>query len=312
MSQKPSIQITPSTLTVAFPNGEYITVSKDDSRYKKLLKGIKEGNLSYDDFANIKNPEVIINKWMGGKLVKNHEGKISVDLGDGDLRPISIRLAGVLEEFIREGYPADSFAKFAIRLERNRSMRSRDTFYGFIVRYGITITPEGKVRGYKAIKNDWTDKHTGKIDNSIGVTVPRLDRRDVDDDPNKACSFGYHFGSIEYVRRFSSGYGSPGGDRIVVVEVDPEDIVCVPSDCSQQKVRCTQYTVVGEFTGILPAYSGGTKYTDEGSEDDDYDVDDYEWGEFPCDNGDSGFYCPACLTGIGDCYSFCPHCGEEL
>lgn len=36
-----------------------------------------------------------------------------------------------------------------------------------------------------------------------------------------------HVGSLEYVRGFASGYGSEGGDRIVIVEFDPADAVSV-------------------------------------------------------------------------------------
>ena len=50
-----------------------------------------------------------------------------------------------------------------------------------------------------------------------------------------------HVGALAYAITFCSG----GGSRIVICEVDPENVVCVPYDCSQQKMRVCEYKVIG-------------------------------------------------------------------
>ncbi len=60
------------------------------------------------------------------------------------------------------------------------------------------------------------------------------------------------------------GYSGPNGwfhcgnDKIVICKINPKDVVCVPHDMSQQKIRVCEYTVVGDFQGELnrTCYSG--------------------------------------------------------
>jgi hypothetical protein len=108
------------------------------------------------------------------------------------------------------------------------------------------------------IRNDWTDKHTGTILNRPGCT-PDMPRNAVCDDADRGCSKGFHAGSLEYVNGFASRYGDEDGDRIVLVEVDPADVVSIPKDCSCQKVRMCKYSVLQEYNGPLP--DGGIRDT---------------------------------------------------
>jgi hypothetical protein len=87
---------------------------------------------------------------------------------------------------------------------------------------------------------------------------------------------------LEYVE----GYGS--GGHVLVVKVNPEHVVSVPSDHDCTKVRCCEYEVLSEFKGELksPVYSpDGSEYdpTDYDDPTDDYDdstdddvLDDYD------------------------------------
>jgi len=124
-----------------------------------------------------------------------------------------------------------------------------------------------------------------------------------------------HAGSIEYVRHFASGYGREGGDRIVVVEFDPADVVCVPRDSDQQKIRCTQYKVIEEFKGVLSGYAdclqSEVAYTDEGSNYDaaEWDAATIFLGDEPEGDDDT---CPACGELVSPEDNFCSLCGEKL
>lgn len=115
------------------------------------------------------------------------------------------------------------------------------------------------------------------------------------------------------MKNFSSRYGQPGGDRIVVVEFDPADVVCVPRDCDQQKIRCTQYTVVEEFKGVLSGYAGvlsaDLRFTDEGSDE----PVPYEAPQFFDDaDDDDDDVCPACGEIVDPDANYCGFCGERL
>jgi len=61
-----------------------------------------------------------------------------------------------------------------------------------------------------------------------------------------ACHEGYHVGALSYAQGFGHG-----GRRIVIVRVGPENVVCVPYDSSEQKMRVCEYTVVGNYGSRL-------------------------------------------------------------
>ena len=75
-----------------------------------------------------------------------------------------------------------------------------------------------------------------------------------------------HFGGHEYASTF--------GPRMVLVRVDPADLVCVPHDCSQGKVRVCRYWVVKEVPNETKMRSFFASEPDESEEGED--VSEYE------------------------------------
>lgn len=135
--------------------------------------------------------------------------------------------------------------KFWERLRRNPSKRSVDQLWPFLSHQGIPITKDGTFLAYKGVKHDFKDAHTGTIDNKPGV-VNKMPRNQISDDPREACHEGFHVGALSYAKSFS--------DRVIVCEVDPENVVCVPYDSSQQKMRVCEYKVKGQHNGdYLPS-----------------------------------------------------------
>jgi hypothetical protein len=149
----------------------------------------------------------------------------------------------------------------------NPSKRATEELYDFLMHKNLPITDDGCFLAYKRVNADWTDLYSNAIDNSIGQIV-KMSRRKVDDNREMGCSDGLHVGALEYVE----GYGS--GGHVLVVKVNPEHVVSVPSDHDCTKVRCCEYEVLSEFKGELkrPVYSpDGSDYDPS-----DYDSSDYE------------------------------------
>jgi hypothetical protein len=71
-----------------------------------------------------------------------------------------------------------------------------------------------------------------------------MDRDDVDPDRNRTCSAGLHCCSQEYLPEFGCG----AGNKIVEVRVDPKDVVAVPTDYNNTKMRVCKYEVLREIT----------------------------------------------------------------
>ena len=123
----------------------------------------------------------------------------------------------------------------------NPSYSSREQLHGFIEKYLFSITPEGNFLAYRVVTHDWKDKHTRSIDNSVGTTVT-MPRDEVDENPNRTCSAGLHVCGRSYVKSFKHG-----NDRLTLVSVNPRDVVAIPTDYNDAKMRVCEYTVIGEI-----------------------------------------------------------------
>jgi hypothetical protein len=178
-----------------------------------------------------------LQQWLGDKFVVDGE-RITFDNVE---LPASLQVRIWAMASAGES-PGPLFA-FYERLHKNPSFRSRTMLHSFMQHTGIPIEADGTFLAYKGVKHDYTDGYTGKIDNSPGMhhTMPR---NLISDDPNKTCHFGFHVGALGYAGTFS--------ERTVVVRVDPEHVVCVPSDFDAQKMRVCDYTVIANHDGETP------------------------------------------------------------
>jgi hypothetical protein len=192
-------------------------------------------------------------------------------------------------EFMSKGLPFQPLVNFLNNLMENPSMQSQKELYDFLEHENLAITSDGHFLAYKAVRSDFKDKYRGTFDNSIGNVVT-MQRAKVDDNRARGCSDGLHAGALNYV----ASYGSvENGDRIVIVKINPRDVVSVPSDCNCEKLRTCRYEVVGEYQGELlkPLYSSNFSYDEHEEEydDEDYDVDESYWDQFDDEDDDDDY-----------------------
>lgn len=145
-----------------------------------------------------------------------------------------------------KGQSPEPLFKFWERLQKNPSKRSVDQLFPFVAKTDIPIAVDGCFLAYKKVRDDYMDVHSGTISNKPGTTVT-IPRNLVSDDPREACHYGLHVGA----RRYAGTFG--GGGKMVVCKVDPEHVVCVPYDSSQEKMRVCQYFVIGNLGDELPS-----------------------------------------------------------
>ena len=178
--------------------------------------------------------------------------------------------------FMRNGLPYKPLVKFLGKLMDNPSRRSVDELYKFLEHKNMPLTPEGNFLAYKGVNEDFTDKWSGKFDNSVG-NVLEMRRNGVCDDANMGCSSGFHAGSYEYARGYASG-----GGNLLVVEINPADVVSVPHDCSCQKLRTSKYKVVSVYETIeRPALEHELYDSSYGEEyDESVETDEFNEGWF--------------------------------
>jgi hypothetical protein len=176
----------------------------------------------------------------------NDELAFGLELRDGvvyhDDEPIDTELTRRLVEAAQQGFDASNIIAFLNRIQRNPSFSVVQRLYTFLSKHNMPINPDGTFLAYKIVRNDYKDVYTGKMDNSVGkvLSVPRSK---VDDDMDRTCSYGLHACSRAYLPH----YGSGNRDRVVIVAIGPENVVAIPRDYNDAKMRCSGYKVVGEL-----------------------------------------------------------------
>jgi len=147
---------------------------------------------------------------------------------------------------LEEGFDLEPMKNFLKNLMNNPSMRAVSELYDFLEKGELPITPDGCFLAYKVVRSDFKDVHSGTMDNSVGriLTMPR---NAVDDDKDRTCSHGLHFCSVEYLKHFyQPGY------EVVILKINPCDVVSIPADYNNTKGRTCKYEVVGIFKDFNP------------------------------------------------------------
>jgi len=172
-------------------------------------------------------------------------GENIVTIKDGEVlyngKPIHNTLTDRIISMAKEGFDISHMVKFLENLMKNPSYRAVNELYDFLEAGAIPITENGTFLAYKKIRNDWKDIYTGTIDNSIGAVIS-MPRNQVNEDSNQTCSTGLHVCSYDYLPSF----GSTNNDRVVICEINPSDVVSIPKDYNNTKMRCCEYKVIGE------------------------------------------------------------------
>jgi hypothetical protein len=226
--------IGPTFITVML-DGVTHTINGDHGNYDAIREALKA-----KDHARV---EQLINV---AKSVTNYvAGRITIT-GDqvfyGDME-VKGSVVNRIISMMREGFDAQPMINFLERLMQNPSKRAVDELYGFLETTSLPITEDGHFLAYKKVTNDYRDFYTGKMDNSIG-RVLEMPRNQVDDNRDQTCSYGLHFCSLNYLPHYHGGDG-----RVVIVKIDPADVVSIPSDYNNAKGRACRYEIIGEHEG---------------------------------------------------------------
>lgn len=267
-------------LTLVLNNKSY-QVLPDHINYRMILDILPTA--TEEELLKVVDIQKAVATFSDG-LVEIKDGQVTYE-GEVVHGSISKRIL----EFMSKGLPFQPLVNFLNNLMENPSMQSQKELYDFLEHENLAITSDGHFLAYKAVRSDFKDKYRGVFDNSVGQVV-KMQRAKVDDDRARGCSDGLHAGALNYV----ASYGSvENGDRIVIVKINPRDVVSVPSDCNCEKLRTCRYEVVGEYQGELlkPLYSSNFSYDEHEEEydDEDYDVDESYWDQFDEDEDEDDY-----------------------
>jgi len=270
-------------------DGKEYSINAGNSSFSKALEAYNAKD--WESFIYIVNPEIRLKS-----LYASYEG---IEVKDGNLYvfgdPIHSTIAKRVISFIEHGLDCVHLFKFILKLNMNPSKRAVDELYTFLEHRALPVTDNGNFLAYKAVRADYTDKYSGKFLNTID-SVLEMPRNKVDDNKENGCSYGFHAGSVDYAKNFMDRDG-----HLMLVEINPADVVSIPTDCQFQKLRTCKYKVVGEYEIDLndPVYASRFQ-TDQ---DDDVDVWNDEEEEDLCSgcNMEYNSWCCDCEQCGGCC-----------
>lgn len=233
-----------SAIILLLSNGDRIRVEKIDKNYAKILKTFELHKDEQESaIREIINPISKIS--IKGFVINGDDVTYQ-----GESLPQALKTKVI--SIVRDGLPIEHFEKFWEKLRENPSAQSVAELTDFLSYKELPITEDGDLIAYKGVQMNYysstgnrdtrviqgTVNDSGQIYNGVGEVI-EVARNCVDDDRTNECSFGLHCGSLDYARGFAS--------RLVLVKVNPKDVVSVPKDCSFQKCRVSKYEVVSDF-----------------------------------------------------------------
>ena len=202
-------------------------------RSHKMFQQVKE-NLERLQFDKIDFESEVEKSFKKSSVPENVTIKKGIVKVDG--KKIPEVLEKKIVEFYEQGLPLYPIINFYRNMLKNPSEESRKDLFTFLMKNSIPLTEKGMFRAYKKVRSDFTDSYTGKIDNSVGkvVTMPR-DK--VDSDRTVTCSHGLHVASWNYAQDYR-------GEVLLEIQINPQDVVSVPIDYNNAKMRVCKYKVI--------------------------------------------------------------------
>lgn len=234
-NNEPYYRVGEGSIMVMHNDKEHV-VTQEMANYPALKEAVQTKN--WDAVPDLLCENKMISMLTHGRITAK-DGKVFFDNEE-----IHSAEAKHLNYLLDEGFQdkAELFIQWMEKIRQNPSYNCREQAYNFLKHDGMPLTETGNIIGYKGVRHDYKDKHSGEFDNSPGQVL-EMERSGVDDNPNNGCSSGFHIGTYEYANNWA---GSDG--RLMQVEYDPKDIVSVPEEEGHHKLRVCKYKVIRELT----------------------------------------------------------------
>lgn len=256
-----------SNITV-FSNGHMFAATDQHPNWDAIVRGAMANDPEVIDLFDVSQTAAARFERLSDRVtVKN-----GIVFYDND--PVHNALTEQVVRFIREGVEDfKPLINFFEKIQGNPNEHSREQLFEWLNVHDFTILPNGNFVGYKGVRDvdgkyfsishgtaisDGVE-YTGAIPNPIGAVV-EMPRSKVQHDPAVGCHTGLHVGTWNYAHDFAQG-------AVLKIEVDPRDVVSVPTDCGFQKLRTCRYTVLE----VIDAPVSDALDYDHVDEENDYD-----------------------------------------
>jgi hypothetical protein len=207
----------------------------------------------------------------------------AVQINDDEVRYNGMKVNQYLAERIiehwKKDFPIEPLCNFTERLMQNPTFDVREDLFRWLENGNMPVCSNGNFIAYKFVRSNFTPIHNGPYgqDQSVGQTV-EMPREACDSNRNSTCSTGLHFCSFEYLPSF--GYDR-SGNVVIILEIDPADVVAIPTDYNLSKGRTCKFKVIGtvhheDAKEIMGSNIYDYDYNDEDFDDYNDEVDEEE------------------------------------
>jgi hypothetical protein len=213
-----------------------VSVAADEVEYQAILQAIRDG----DQRELLRMLDSKAARLAAAAITTNG----AITISDGAVyhrgKPVNDILTQRMLENLEQGFDLNPMCRFIENLMQNPSYRATEELYPFLESGGIPITVDGHFMAYKAVRSDYMDIFSGTFDNSVGSAC-EMPRNQVNEDSHQTCSNGLHVCSFDYLPNFAHANG-----HVMLVRVNPRDVVAIPADYHNTKMRVSRYVVEGE------------------------------------------------------------------
>lgn len=240
----PSYSITSKVITAIFEDGRPLTISSSNKgQYELAKKAIK--SMNWKAFREAFNSQKSFEKLAAKFSFNTKNGKCY--LGD---KEISNVITGKIKEIWQEGLPTKGLVKFLENTLANPSQKAIEELYFFLEKNGFTLTDDGCFIAWRRVGPDYLSYHAnpdGTRNRNKPGDKPTMKREDCNDNRNETCSRGLHFCAYDYLSEYHS---NDEGSKVMLVKVNPKNVVSIPNDYANAKGRCCEYEVLQEVKPV--------------------------------------------------------------
>ena len=227
-----------------FKDGKQFSAPSDFWSFDRIISKIKTGDFDgIEALFNAKDAMVEVQKEIVRDIIEE-AGDVRISNGEVFIgeRKVYNSVTKRLIKMMQAGFDIKPLSNFLKRLLKNPSKTAIEELYPFMEKADVAIDNDGFIIAYKKVKDDYFDIYSGTVNYNIGNIV-EMPRNEVDDNRSNLCSDGLHFCSFSYLGHFGSGTGN----RVLVVKVDPADVVSIPADYNDAKARACRMEVISEI-----------------------------------------------------------------
>lgn len=242
----------PSSVTVFLAGGGQLVATAEHRNFNAIVDRLTTGSESERSIRHLFDVT---------EAVKTKMAVVSerVTIANGIVYFDHDALAGPLCDAILRFYDADQagdspswkpLVAFLEKVMQNPNEHSRTQLFRWLAKHHYAICEDGDFIAYKGVSPDGKSVHpggafvngvwaAGRVPNVPG-TVIEMARSNVTFDPRQGCSTGLHVGNYDYAKGFAS--------LLLRCKVNPRDVVSVPTDSGDAKVRTCRYYVLDIVT----------------------------------------------------------------